>query len=291
MSWSAAIVRVYLLGMAVGLADAQDITPATTADTLRLFKLAASPAVAMPIWTIHRDVPPSYGRNSSVWTGPSVDLTGKAAWNSCTGSYGTTAISPSHVVYADHVNGLYPPGTVVRFVTNANTVVERSVVQSYRVGASDVDLSRLDAALPDSIHWYKVMPEHWFLRCSRRAPGVPGGLPCIVLDGNSASVLAKDLVGFARYYFSAADPVDPRRRSFTRELRLGDSGSPMFLLVGNELVLDGIFGTKDGGTQLSSLLPQLDSAMADSAWRVSVADFSKLERYEQVTNPASQASP
>jgi hypothetical protein len=254
-------------------AKSQNITAATVEETQQLLRAAADPDISMAVWTTRSDTSAFYRRNPAVWTGSRIDLTGKAVWNSYTGPFGTTAISPRHVVYADHVNGLYPTGTIVRFVTNANSVVERKVVKSSRIGASDIDLSALDAALPDSIHWYKVMPEHWFLRCSRSAPGKAAGLPCLILDANTSSVTVRDLVAFFPSGFETGAPADPLRRSFTRNLRVGDSGSPMFLLIGHELVLDGICSTTATGAELSSSIALLNAAMRDAGEGVKVADL------------------
>jgi hypothetical protein len=255
-------------------ARAQNITLATTAAVQRLLAAAGDPAISMPVWTSRRDSPPAaYRRNPAIWTG-AIDLTGKAVWNSHTGAYGTTAISPLHIVYADHVNWLYPAGTIVRFVANDDTAVERLVVSSVRIGATDIDLSTLDAPLPETIHWFKVMPEHWFLKCARRAPGTLGGMPCLVMDGNTESVTVKDIAGFYSAGFITATPADPRRRSFTRELRVGDSGSPMFVLVDGELVLDGIYHSAQAGPEVSANILALNAAMRGSGYQVTVADLS-----------------
>jgi hypothetical protein len=55
---------------------------------------------------------------------------------------------------------------------------------------------------------------------------------------------------------------------------VGDSGSPLFFIIGDELVLDGLFGTARGGVQVSALLEPLNAAMAVSGFRVTVADLS-----------------
>jgi hypothetical protein len=270
----AAVVALASMVVPVG---AQNITPVTSIAVQRLLETAADPAVSMPVWNLRRDSPPAdYVRNPVVWTGAWVDLTGKAVWNSFTGAYGTTAISPRHVVYADHVNGLFPTGTIVRFVANDNTTVERIVVSSTRIGKTDLDLSTLDSPLPETIHWFKVMPKGWFLHCTRRAPGIAGAMPCIVLDANTESVSVKDLAGFFAGGFATGFPADTRRRLFTRELRVGDSGSPMFILIDGQLVIDGIYSTAQGGVDLSSQIPDLNAAMKGSGFGVTTAQLSDL---------------
>lgn len=253
---------------------AQDITPASTAAIQRLLQAAGPPDISMPVWISRQDsTPASYNRNPFVWTGARIDLTGKAVWNSHSGGFGTTAISPIHVVHAHHAGGLYPAGTIVRFVANDDVPVERRVVSSTRIGATDIDLSTLDAPLPATIHWFKVMPENWYLHCSRQAPGTVGRLPCVVMDANTQCVAVKDVVGFAPGIFATETPASPRRKSFTRELYGGDSGSPMFMLWRGELVLDGIYFTSKGGPEISFYIAQLDAAMAGSGYRVTVADL------------------
>jgi len=228
----------------------------------------------MPVWTSQKDAPPaSYARNPFVWTGPRIDLTGKAVWNSRTTSFGTTAISPLHVIYAEHVAGLYPPGTIIRFVAKDDAVVERIVKSSVRIGDTDIDLSTLDTPLPGTIHWFKVMPAKWFVGCSRQAPGSVGGLPCVIMDGNTQSIAVKDVAGFGPGVFVTGSPVDRRRVAFTRELHPGDSGSPMFILIGGELILDGIYHTPQGGSEVSACIAALDTAMRPGGFHVTVADF------------------
>jgi hypothetical protein len=264
-----------LFGLILWAADArgQNITAATATEVQTLLRVAAPPAYSMQVWSFRQDAPPRYRRNPAVWTGGAIDLTGKAVWNSRSGGFGTTAISPLHVVYANHAGGLYPAGTVVRFVGSDDRVVERSVVASVPIGDTDIDLSTLDRPLPPTVHWYKVMPERWFLKAARGLPGMIGGLPCIVLDDNTQSVAVKDLAGFTGKTFMTATPLDLLRKRFTRELYSGDSGSPMFILVGRELVLDGIFHWPAGGPEVSSNLAALDAAMSGSGYRTTVCDL------------------
>jgi hypothetical protein len=154
--------------------------------------------------------------------------------------------------------------------------VERTVRSSARIGATDINLSTLDAPLPGSIHWFKVMPERWFLQASHQAPGTIGRLPCVIMDKNTGSVAVKDIAGFYPGFFTTQAPVDPLRRRFTLELGSGDSGSPMFILLGGELLLDGIYFTRQGGPEVSSNLRLLDAAMQGSGYRVTVADLGSL---------------
>jgi hypothetical protein len=172
------------------------------------------------------------------------------------------------------VSGLYPAGTIVRFVAKDGEPVERIVRSSARIGATDIDLSTLDAPLPGKIHWFKVMPGNWFFRCSRQAPGTAGRLPCIIMDGNTQCVAVKDVATFAPGVFETMTPVDKRRLAFTRELHPGDSGTPMFILFGGELILDGLYHTPQGGSEVSSCIGDLNTAMRGSGYQVTVADFS-----------------
>jgi hypothetical protein len=255
-----------------GLARAQSLSIALETSIDSRLELPVDPAPSMAVWRVRSDSDARYERNPDVWTGRRVDLTGKAVWNSCSHAFGTTAVSPRHVLYAQHVAGLYPVGTIVRFVTNANAVVERRVVASTRIGTSDIDLSTLDVSLPETIHWFRVMPERWFLRCSRRVAGTTGGIPCIVLDANTEGVAVADLDRFYVGAFSAQVPADPRRRLFTRTLRAGDSGSPMFLLLGDELVLDGMFSTAWSGPEFGAVIGELDAAMQAGGAQLTIAD-------------------
>jgi hypothetical protein len=254
-------------------AIAQDITLSCATELGLLLQTASSPEASMPLWISRHDNPPEYRRNPAVWTGPGIDLTGKAVWNSCASVFGTTAISPLHVVYANHPAGIYPAGTVIRFIDNSNQIIERRVLRSIPIGSTDIDLSTLDRPLPPSIHWFKVMPRRWFLQCRRSPDGSDGGLPCVVLDGNTQSVLVKDIQSFDRQCFYTRSPTSGDRHRFTREFYGGDSGSPMFLLLGGELVLDGIYHWAAGGPELSESIPELDTAMAGSGFRVTIADL------------------
>jgi len=264
-----------------GTVRGQDITPAATAWVQRLLRAADPPAISMAVWSSRQDLPPaSYFRSPFVWTGARVDLTGKAVWNSFNGGFGTTAISPLHVIYANHVSGLYPVGTIIRFVTRDDEPVERIVRLSARIGDTDINLSSLDVPLPGTIHWFKVMPEHWFLQSRHQAPGTVGRLPCVIMDKNTGSVAVKDIAGFYPGFFTTQTPVDPLRRRFTLELGSGDSGSPMFILLRGELLLDGIYFTRQGGPEVSSSIRLLDAAMQGSGCQVTVADLGSLRLHQ-----------
>jgi hypothetical protein len=48
----------------------------------------------------------------------------------------------------------------------------------------------------------------------------------------------------------------------------------MFILFGDELILDGLYHTPQGGSEVSDCIGALDAAMRGSGYQVTVADFS-----------------
>lgn len=214
-----------------------------------------------------------------------IDLTCISVWNSASGDINTaTAISPIHVISAQHF--YMPVGTRLRFVTNDNQVVERttiSVVNDTQIdpnGSKDWRIFLLDSPLPSSIKSAKIFPAN-----------VNDYFPKIFSDINLYDNIFSQPNAYSEFNFQnyrfrfpvfytdqeekglIAD-ISPQpggdgnteRRMLIRRLSQsysalmapyfeiavnGDSSSPVFAIVNNELVL---IGTILGSTSLGGFL-------------------------------------
>ncbi len=195
--------------------------PASTQSQAAALIAGKTPSAALPLFSTRNDATLSYVRNAGFWAGL-LDLTCASVSNSANldgtgGNRGAgTAISPRHVVFANH----FTPGngTVLRFVTRDNQLVTRTLANSVQIGSGDIQVGVLDSDLPPTITPAKVI-----------APPVPlltGAIVVALNQYKQGLVMQTVGDGGAANIFPTGPFTD-----WDSDIIVGDSGSPTFLLT------------------------------------------------------------
>lgn len=225
--------------------------PALAADVAvgvdsRIEGLEASDTTQL-IYSTQDHVTPQYVRSATCWAAD-INLTCVSPWNSGNAHlWAGTAITPRHIAHAQHA--FVADGSTIRFITMDGTVVERTVSSGMQIGTTDLRISLLSADLPATITPAKVLPDNWELYMDEiRAP--------VLLFNQEERVSVADILhirpggGALGSDIQIQIPVDAQRLEFHVERVGGDSGNPVFLIVGNEPVLLFCFQTSVWGTTL-----------------------------------------
>jgi len=206
-------------------------------------------------------------RNTTVWTNKisPVDIT-------CVSTHqtGGVLISPRHTLHCAHL-GWYPKANdVMNFVKSDNTVVSATVLSSTTIeGFSnetghpyDMALTYLDINVESSgIPVCKVLPDDYQTYISpivydsfadfstRTAVSGKYSVPAMCLQNNEDVLSVGNLVALIKVPAQNSNQVSPGytvlnsnstlRTKFTYSVDGGDSGSPTFLVIDNQLVLVG----------------------------------------------------
>jgi hypothetical protein len=225
-----------------------------------------------------------YVRNPDCWA-KDFDLTCTSPWNSTAANgMAGTAISPRHVVFAQHWYVLN--NATMRFVTQDNQVITRTLKNSVYVGAStgankwtDINIGILDADLPESITPAKILPADWTdyfpTTSSTNSLGTTHlnallRFPILYLDQEEKALVGEWMytrlanVSANNYpHMGWVPPAVNSTRRLLYELPIsGDSGNPNFAIVNGETVLLFCFYGAGGGPDLSQYKTEIEAAMA-----------------------------
>ena len=238
-------------------------------------------------------------RNTNCWLHGVKGLTAISPFNR-QGVYHApgTAVSPRHIVMVTHMRCL--PGTVFEFITMDSQTVRRKLIayaDSAKIG--DFSVGLLDADLPPSIGFMRVMPPLWRqIMPEAFQPRRPG----LVLANRSRTDVhpavgfnhfKRGFVGdFAGYgvlldksvwfpdWFDHAGP--------------GDSGHPLCILANDELFLVTLFTTPSGGslypdyiTLINAEMEELSRAHNAPVYRLTVAE--ELMSFKSATGQTNGA--
>jgi hypothetical protein len=188
-------------------------------------------------------------RNPASWV-RSFDWTGYAAgiWG-LGGVGGGTLITRRHVLFAQHVP--YPARPFeIYFVTADSRTIPYQVTNIQQVGDTDIAIGTLDRDADASLCVYKVLPDNWTQYAKAQSSsfnvmGVTGTeisavLP-VLYSNQDRKVSTADLTHVRVGIADVSIPAFEVARAFGDQIRGGDSGNPIFVPVGNELVLLGAF--------------------------------------------------
>jgi hypothetical protein len=221
-------------------------------------------ATHAPVYTSQDHVSGIYVRNPSCWLG-NIDITCVSPWNSTEAHLRAgTLITPRHVLFAAH----YPiaQGATIRFVALNNTVVTRTVTHiithpDFSNNLPDFQIGLLDSDVPGTITPAKVLPDNYtdyFSPSYRYAP--------VVIVDQEEKALVADIGGTINgNYVYLATPTDSQRLAFSEIMIVGDSGSPVLLIINDTPVIITImtFGGAGQGSSIPMFKDDLNQMISD----------------------------
>lgn len=234
----------------------------STIDTLISGKTAAS-TIRRFTTQNHTTSPPSYVANASFWAN-ALDFSCCSVWNS-TGlnTMAGTLISPRHIIFAAHYQ--LNTGATIRFIDNLGNIVNRTMTAKlvhpdYKPYYPDLAIGVLDSDVPSGVSFARVLPSNW----SAYLPsiGYSSTIPLIVVDQEEKALVGD--IGSISSTVQIASPSNAQRASFWESIIVGDSGSPGFIVINNQLVIVTVLtygGLFTSGTAISAHIGAINTMM------------------------------
>jgi hypothetical protein len=232
----------------------------------------------------------SWVRNPASWVRV-FNWTGVAAGiNGLGGVGGGTLVSRRHVLFANHVP--YPDRPFDIFFANASSrTFTYKVTNVQQVGDTDIAIGTLDRDADPSLNVYRVLPDNWTQYIANKAEsfnkmGVTGTNYAFVLpvlySGQNRKVSTADVVNISSGLAGVNIPAFEVARAFGDPIIGGDSGNPIFAMLGDELVLLGAWYTgPDRGFTVGTfpwLITHRGAIEKIMGQKLRIADMSGLDR-------------
>lgn len=265
--------------------------------------VGADPETERDFYTLQDHTTPSYTRNAGLFiAGTHAEaVTCMSPWNSAgANKRAGTAVTKRHLILAAHYS--YGEGTVVRFVASDNSVIERTVVkgkQIYYEGiATDAYMVLLDSDLPASITPCKIFPSNFETYLPAGASSEAAQfVPLLAVDFEEKALILDFRMNFPAGYnqdfntpiVAFTEPKKADRLAFNEPVIVGDSGNPIFGVIGSELWLVSTFWGAKGGpfygglvSELNAMISTLDTLQGDhTGYTVTEGDLSSYTNYSQ----------
>jgi hypothetical protein len=255
-------------------------------------------------WTTTNFIP-----NPGFWFSFAPQLTatvvamGSVGSNNMVGQIGGSAITPRHVLNCAHAP--YGINTFLIFVDDNGSNVGRTVIGSIGVPNSDINVVLLDSDLPSTVHPFALLPPAWtnsFSNLAGNLPIVIGqplplGSPGIQLVGYNQAQQVFPKLGTNFSYgetaeFWAVPDASWLGADWDYTVYSGDSGHPVMLLMGTNLVLfSHWYGIGSGDTAVGDIYAQFEPAIQSamhwlstnynvgSDYQISTVDLSAFPTY------------
>jgi hypothetical protein len=206
------------------------------------------------------------------------DWSGIAIWNSYSNSNqrGVTAISPRHVLMANHFP--VPNGTTVRFMGNNGVIVNRTVISSSQpIVNQDIRIGVLNSDLPSSVIFYPILPNNYKSEKIYHYHKLP-----VICWNRLSNALVHDSfdAGFSgvRYIVSTGS-----RQPWSSSIVVGDSGQPVFCLLNNQPILLTAHYAATYGPELSDFQTEINNAMTTlgGGYQLTILDLSAYTSFNE----------
>ena len=183
-----------------------------------------------------------FERNTNCWA-YGIDLSCAAVWNSASANrHLATLVSPRHVLGAWHAK----PQVNSRYVFQAQdgSVFTNKLQSLAGNETNDLVVCLLENAMPPQFHPAKILPSDY-----TNYIGTAVGLPVLSFD-LKGKALVREIADMEWHFIQPPyDSINVRFRSpkiggrvsLYENLEIGDSGRPVFFVVGNEVVLLGVW--------------------------------------------------
>lgn len=216
----------------------------------------------------------SYVRNPNLWCAEMVEkLTGCAAYKPMSdGTYedfGGVMISSRHILFCRHVhpqwNGATSAGhpQQIRFVKSDGTAVDRVLVAGADSTYADLDLcvGLLDSDVPSGIHIAKILP----LSETQRKIFIRMNLPDIAVSQGPGGAVTPPVFHDSQAYIGATSGMPPVGlfADWWHSIYPGDSGTPRFMAIDDDLLLTSISGAAPVSTniaRINAIIAQCDAS-------------------------------
>ena len=201
-----------------------------------------------------------------------VDFTCASPWNSAGGRQRAgTAISRRHIAFAKHFQ--IGKGTRIVFVGADGSPSAYYVEKTKALKKGDIMIGSLNAELTPDIHPARIMPSDWTNHLGRAE-----GLPVVAMtqeEKASVSELMPLLTNSVYDLVSFRKPKVESRKPYRLPIRPGDSGGPVFVILGDEAVLLFTLTTHMGGYGFHNFRAEIQSVMDElcPGYTLEVFDF------------------
>ena len=212
-----------------------------------------SPSTAKVIWSTRNDATTNYVYNTNCWLHGVTGLTAFSPWrhndvtNFCCWG-GGTLITPQHAITVHHMSSAFPSNELVRFVGRDGITYERRVRGSWDLLTNNLDhysVMVFDQPLPATVEHVRLLPSqapHKRTFTSEGRTCYSREMPIVGFNQFKEAFVAGNY-GFTypSFYFPEADISHSSVwfPDWVSGCDTGDSGSPVFVLINNELVLVG----------------------------------------------------
>ena len=221
------------------------------------------PVTDMFVYTNQDPYAPNFTRNPSCWINGVSNIScfspaqlGGTSWFEKAG----TLVTKKHIVYAKHYTiNILPGGTPILFVDDDNNVVQRNLID-YRVdSATDIAVGLLDSEVSSNIKIAPILPTNY----GDFFPSYPksSDLFYVGLDKEEKAILK-----FGYIYGNAsflANNATGSYSQFSEGVVGGDSGNPVFIIVGDQLVLIGCWLWSTSGPFVTSRYSEINAMIEE----------------------------